>query len=61
MFVTTSFHCRRCGYSLNADLNAARNIAKLGNALLGRLSVNQPSVASFQDGGKPPIVTVVVD
>lgn len=39
------FSCRKCGFSLNADLNAARNIAQLGKALLGRLPVNQPIVA----------------
>ena len=39
------FWCRKCGFSLNADLNAARNIAQLGKALLGRLPVNQPIVA----------------
>lgn len=39
------FSCKKCGFSLNADLNAARNIAQLGKAKLGRLPVNQPIVA----------------
>jgi IS605 OrfB family transposase len=36
------FNCRRCGYRLNADLNAARNIALAGKSGKGRLCVNQP-------------------
>jgi IS605 OrfB family transposase len=40
------FHCLQCGYQLNADLNAARNIGRLGRALLVRLpKVNEPIVA----------------
>lgn len=39
------FKCLKCGFELNADLNAARNIAQKGRALLGRLLiVNQPIV-----------------
>jgi len=41
-----SFRCPVCGYSLNADLNAARNIANLGKALVGRPTVNGPIVAT---------------
>jgi IS605 OrfB family transposase len=40
-----SFHCTVCGLRLNADLNGARNIARLGTALTGRLPVNEPIVA----------------
>ncbi len=40
------FRCRKCGFELNADLNASRNLAKLGIAELGRLSVNQPNVTT---------------
>jgi IS605 OrfB family transposase len=47
------FKCRGCGYELNADLNAARNIAVLGMSEYGRLCVNEPNVAS-QDSYKPP-------
>ncbi|WP_332450745.1 RNA-guided endonuclease InsQ/TnpB family protein [Methanoculleus sp.] len=39
------FRCRKCGFQLHADLNAARNIAQAGISCLGRLSVNQPNVA----------------
>lgn len=34
--------CKRCGYEINIDLNAARNIANLGKSLIGRLNANQP-------------------
>ena len=40
-----SFKCVKCGFSLHADLNAARNIAILGKSKDSRLSVNQPNVA----------------
>lgn len=40
-----SFRCRKCGFKLDADLNAARNIAQAGISSLGRLYVNQPNVA----------------
>jgi putative transposase len=45
------FICRQCGYHLNADLNAARNIAAKyhadgGRAAVGGLHVNQPIVSS---------------
>lgn len=48
-----NFKCGECGYELNADLNAARNIAVLGMSEYGRLIVNEPNVAS-QDSYKPP-------
>jgi IS605 OrfB family transposase len=47
----SDFQCRKCGLRLNADLNAARNIAQRGTTRLGRLlrkepeNVNQPIVA----------------
>ena len=40
------FRCRKCGFELHSDLNAARNIASLGRSEIGRLPVNQPIVAS---------------
>ena len=48
-----TFTCQECRYELNADLNAARNIAVLGMSEYGRLCVNEPNVAS-QDSYKPP-------
>jgi len=39
--------CNKCGYSLNADLNASKNIAELGKAFFSRLPVNQPIVTSL--------------
>lgn len=57
------FHCPACGCRLDADLNAARNIASLGKALAGRPSVNGPIVAgddaehrtSAEPSCKPPV------
>jgi putative transposase len=50
------FHCRACGYQLNADLNAARNIrekylaslAQDGTSVLSGLAVKQPIVSPFR-------------
>jgi len=42
------FQCAKCGFQLHADLNAARNIARLGTSELSRLSVNQPNVTSHE-------------
>lgn len=44
------FQCRACGFTLHADLNAARNIAAVyraspGRSGIGGLPVNQPDVA----------------
>lgn len=39
-----------CGLRLHADLNAARNIAQRGNAVLGRPGVNGPIVACDATG-----------
>jgi IS605 OrfB family transposase len=39
------FKCKKCGFELNADLNASRNIASLGKSQIGRLNVIQPNVA----------------
>jgi IS605 OrfB family transposase len=40
------FRCGNCGFSLNADLNASRNIGVLGKSEYLRLFVNEPKVAS---------------
>lgn len=45
----SNFKCRRCLFELNADLNAARNIAKLGISEFSRLTVNQPK-AGHENG-----------
>jgi len=42
----SSFECKVCGFELNADLNASRNIAILGISRFSRLEVNQPIVAT---------------
>jgi putative transposase len=36
------YQCIRCGFHLHADLNASRNIARLGISEVGRLPANQP-------------------
>jgi putative transposase len=41
----SEFCCKKCGFKLHADLNAARNIAQAGISGLSRLQVNQPNVA----------------
>jgi len=56
------FRCGNCGFELNADLNASRNIEVLGKSEYLRLFVNEPIVASNEasptglaDGSyKPP-------
>jgi IS605 OrfB family transposase len=57
-----SFSCCNCGFTLNADLNASRNIEVLGRSEYLRLHVNEqivaPSEALFtraaDDSYKPP-------
>jgi len=41
----SEFACKQCGFSIHADLNAARNISDRGNAVVGRAKVNRPNVA----------------
>ena len=61
----SGFSCRSCGFSLNADLNAARNIACRGTSLVGRPDVNGPIVAKNETwcgthvdlSYKPPVLT----
>ena len=40
------FRCGNCGFCLNADLNASRNIGVLGKSEYLRFFVNEPNVAS---------------
>ena len=42
----STFKCCECGYELNADLNASRNISNLGTAVIGRVAVKHPNVAA---------------
>jgi IS605 OrfB family transposase len=46
--VRSAFSCGTCCLRLNADLNAARNIAQRGIASLGRRFVNPPIVAHHE-------------
>lgn len=50
------FKCGNCGFQLDADLNASRNIALLGMSQLSRLPINEPNVASDE-----PIPTGIMD
>jgi IS605 OrfB family transposase len=47
------FKCKKCGFELNADLNASRNIANLGKSHVGRLNAIQPIVSVNQNTNKP--------
>lgn len=40
----SEFRCRACGFQLNADLNASRNLAERGKSALGGPPVNRPTV-----------------
>lgn len=44
------FHCAKCGYELDADLNASRNIARLGMTEAGRLMTSQPHATDDEAG-----------
>lgn len=41
---SSNFKCKNCGFELNSDLNAARNIANFGKSEVSRLLFNQPNV-----------------
>jgi IS605 OrfB family transposase len=51
----SSYRCPVCGLRLNADLNAARNIARLGMTLVGRSLVNGPIVAGGETALRPSV------
>jgi len=51
------FKCKSCGFMLDADLNASRNIATFSRSICGRLSVNQPIVASNEVKGRNAVAT----
>ena len=60
------FRCGNCGFCLNADLNASRNIGVLGKSEYLRLFVNEPNVASGEasptgivDGSYKPMTSVM--
>jgi putative transposase len=40
------FNCVECGFQIDADLNAARNIAQIGKSALGRLQASKPNTTS---------------
>lgn len=46
------FRCVKCGFSLDADLNASRNIATFSRRVSGRLHVSQPNVAGNEVKGR---------
>lgn len=46
----SEFHCVKCNFRLNADLNASRNLARLGTSEVGRLLANQPYATGDEEG-----------
>jgi putative transposase len=49
------FTCVKCGFSLDADLNASRNIATFSRRVGGRLHVSKPNVADHEAEGRKAI------
>jgi IS605 OrfB family transposase len=45
----SEFSCIRCGFQLNADLNAARNLALRASGAQRGLPVNQPAVSNLPE------------
>jgi putative transposase len=58
------FHCRSCGYQLNADLNAAKNIrekylaslARDGTPVLSGFAVKEPIVSALRSETQAPVL-----
>lgn len=56
------YRCRSCGFVLNSDLNAARNIAVLSKLSGQQAAASQPVVAGWEHRSyKPPSQTGVAD
>ncbi len=49
----SEFSCKKCGYSTNADLNAAYNLASRATRATGGLSVSEPIVSVLGPGTSP--------
>ena len=49
------FTCVRCGFTLDADLNASRNIATFSRRVGGRLHVSEPNAADDEAEGRKAI------
>lgn len=47
--IGSRFKCRKCGFELDADLNASRNIVNLGMTHFDRLNAIQPIVSEIPD------------
>ena len=45
-----NFKCVECGFRMDADLNAARNIAQIGISELGRFQASKPNATSIESG-----------
>src|SRR6266487_147202 len=48
----SEFSCKQCGFQLNADLNAARNLASRAMSATSGLHVKQPIVSTIRSEGQ---------